>query len=402
MNCMWIRKINNPACCILLVVTVVMIAGGCSTYGKISSSPETTIVFEPEEGTYASMRIPALVLTKAGTLLAFCEGRIGTASDWAEMDLLMRRSTDGGKHWEPYQVIAPRQHKAPASNATPIVDSEGRIHLLYQRDYAQAYYTRSVDDGKTWSEPQDITYAFDAFKPEYDWKVLAPGPGHSIQLKNGRLLVAVWLADPAKLVPHRSHYPSRIATIYSDDTGRTWKRGALVPDGPSVKNPSETMAVQLDDGRVMLNIRHSSDIHQRGISYSADGISGWTIPTTDTALFEPICMASIIRVPANGIKQPAGLLFINPDSRDLRGDLPKYPRKNLTAKVSFDEGKHWPVRRVLDTAAAGYNDVAVSKEGMVYCLYETNTVGKGWNYSLVLKRFPLAWITGSRKKAKTP
>ncbi|WP_317170703.1 sialidase family protein [Paraflavitalea devenefica] len=340
-------------------------------------------------GSYASMRIPALVLTKQGTLLAFCEGRVGTASDWAEMDMLMRRSTDGGKTWEPMVVIAPRQGMMPTSNATPIVDANGTIHLLYQRGYANAYYTKSADDGKTWSPAVDITYAFEAFKPEYNWQVLAPGPGHSIQLINGRLLVPVWICDPAKLTPHKSHYPSRVATIYSDDTGRTWKRGAILPD-TGIKNPSETMAVQLEDGRVMLNIRHSGDSHRRGVSYSPDGISGWTVPVLDTALYEPVCMASIIRVNDKG---RSALLFSNPDTRLA----PKPPRKNLTVKLSYDDGQNWPIQQVIDTSFAGYSDLAVDKEGTVYCLYETNTVGQGWNYSLVLKRFTVDWIKKRKK-----
>lgn len=367
---------------------VMVLLQGCRTSRlSVSKAPATTIVFEPSGG-YASMRIPALVLTKQGTLLAFCEGRVGTASDWAEMDMLMRRSTDGGKTWEPMVVIAPRQGIMPTSNATPIVDANGAIHLLYQRGYANAYYTKSTDDGKTWSPAVDITYAFEAFKPEYNWQVLAPGPGHSIQLKNGRLLVPVWICDPAKLTPHKSHYPSRIATIYSDDTGRTWKRGAILPD-TGIKNPSETMAVQLEDGRVMLNIRHSGDSHRRGVSYSPDGISGWTIPVLDEELYEPVCMASIIRVNDKG---RSALLFSNPDTRLA----PKPPRKNLSVKLSYDEGQSWPIQQVIDTSFAGYSDLAVEKDGTIYCLYETNTVGQGWNYSLVLKRFTVEWI--KRKK----
>lgn len=371
---------------ILLLVAGVLIAYGCKTAGvaRGQSGVTTTVVFEPS-GEYASMRIPALVLSKQGTLLAFCEGRIGTSSDWADMDMLLRRSTDGGKTWEPIQVIAPRQGGMPTSNATPIVDGNGTIHLLYQRGYANAYYTRSTDDGKTWSPAVDITYAFEAFRPEYNWQVLAPGPGHSIQLNNGRLLVPVWLCDPAKLLPHKSHYPSRIATIYSDDTGRTWKRGALLPDVAGIKNPSEHMAVQLSDGRVMLNIRHSGDSHRRGISYSPDGISRWTDPVADDELFDPVCMASIIRVNDKG---RSALLFSNPDSRHI----PKTPRKHLTIKLSYDEGQSWPIQKVVDTSFSGYSDLAVDKKGTVYCLYETNTTKKGWYYSLVLKRFTVDWI----------
>ena len=358
----------------------------CST-SKLSSGnvvQDSSIVFEPVNG-YASMRIPALVMTKKGTLLAFCEGRIGTSSDWADMDLLMRRSTDKGKSWEPHIVIAPREGNKPTSNPTPIVDSDGTIHLLYQRDYARAYYTQPKDDGKTWSKAVDISYAFDAFKPEYDWKVLAPGPGHAIQLKNGRLLAPVWLADPVKLVPHRAHGPSCVATIYSDDLGKTWKRGEIVADNsPELKNPNETMAVQLDDGRVMLNMRNPSKERLRSISYSEDGATNWTKPVFDDELFEPTCMAGLIKMPDVKAGKSA-LIFSNPDSRNI----PKHPRKNLTVKVSLDQGQSWPFQKVINEGPSGYSDLAVDTDGTVYCLYETNTVAQGWNYSLVLKKFKL-------------
>lgn len=364
---------------------IMLLLAGCRAGRAVSQSgPVTSVVFEPS-GDYAAMRIPALVLTQKGTLLAFCEGRIGNASDTTDMDMLMRRSTDGGKSWEPAIVIAPRQTGA-TSNPTPVVDKEGTIHLLYQRQYTRAYYTRSIDDGKTWSTAADITYAFEAFRSEYNWQVLAPGPGHAIQLTNGRLLVPVWLRTPKAIIPERTY---RVAVVYSDDAGATWKGGAILPDVPAVKNANESMAVQLDDGRVMMSIRNNGTARRRGVSYSADGISNWTVPVTDDELFEPVCMASIIRA-SHQRDGKSRLLFINPDSRDI----PKHPRRNLTARISYDEGQSWPVRKVIDTASAGYSDIAVSSKGTVYCLYEANTIGKGWNYSLVLKRMDLAWIEG--------
>lgn len=376
-----------------IFTSVIIINAGCKTL-KTSSYKQplfdSTIVFEPKEGAYASVRIPALVVTPKGTLLAFAEGRVGSASDWAEMDLIMRRSTDGGKTWEANKVVSPRQGISPNGNPAPIVDKEGNIHLVFQRDYAVAYYTTSTDDGITWSSPVDITYAFNAFRPEYNWKVLASGPGHAIQLKNGRLLVPVWLADSEKLQPHRSHYPSCVATIYSDDSGKTWKRGAIVVDNsPKIKNPNETMAVELEDGRVMLNIRNPSDIHQRAVSYSPDGISNWSEVTFDEELYEPVCMASIIKVSAKDKGGKSRMLFVNPDTRND----PKPPRQNLTAKLSYDEGKNWTVQKVINPGASGYSDLAVGADGTIYCLYETNTVSKGFNYSLVLKRFNVAWLT---------
>jgi sialidase-1 len=368
---------------------VVMVNCGWKITKPLSpkSLPDSTVVFVPG-GEYASMRIPALVITKKGTLLAFCEARIGTASDWADMDMLMRRSTDGGKTWEPQVVLAGREGGKPTSNPTPIVDDQGNIHLLYQRDYARAYYIQSKDDGKTWSDAIDITYAFDAFKPEYDWKVLAPGPGHAIQLKNGRLLVPVWLSDPDKLVPRRSHGPSCVATIYSDDLGKTWKRGDIVANNSAeLKSPNETMAVQLDDGRVMLNMRSPSEVHRKAISFSLDGSSNWTKPVFDDELFEPVCMSSILKVTPGKKASKSVLVFSNPDSRDI----PKHPRKNLTVKLSFDNGETWPVQKVLNKGPSGYSDLAADAD-VIYCLYETNKESEGWNYTIVLKRFTLDWV----------
>ncbi len=347
---------------------------------RVAAQVDVT-VFEPTPGQYSSTRIPALVLTKKGTLLAFAAGRIESASDWADMDLLVRRSEDGGSTWAPIQVVAERAGSKPTDNPTPIVGDDGTVHLLYQRDYAYAYYTQSTDDGLTWSPAVNITPTFEAFKSDYDWKVLAPGPGHSIQLENGRLLVPVWLANSDKLKPHRSHRPSRIATIYSDDNGNTWQRGAMVSDAEGFKNPSETMAVQLSDGRVMLSIRNESEKRRKGVSYSKSGISDWTAPAYDEGLFEPTCMSSII---ATRYKGKDYLLFLNPDSEDI----PKHPRQNLTLKVSDDDGKTWSVEHVVNEGISGYSDLAVGPDGTIYCLFETK-LNPTDNWSLVLRRLTM-------------
>jgi len=389
----FILALKRSLLVVALIGFVMFYHSGCVTINKVSYKQplfDSTVVFEPQEGVYASIRIPALIITTKGTLLAFAEGRVGTASDWSEMDLLLRRSTDDGKTWEPNKIIAPRSGKSPTSNATPILSKDGTIHLLYQRDYARAYYTQSTDDGVTWSAPVDITATFEAFRPEYNWNVLAPGPGHAIQLKNGRLIVPVWLAASEKLTPKRNHYPSCVATIYSDDLGKTWKRGAIVANNSlTIKDPNESMVVALEDGRVMLSIRSPSEIRRKAVAYSPDGISNWSEITFDDELYEPICMSSIINVSTKSNSDKSRLLFINPDTRDN----PKPPRMNLTAKLSYDEGQRWTVQKVINPGASGYSDVAIGADGTIYCLYETNTVGTGFNYSLVLKRFNLTWLT---------
>lgn len=379
---MIMNKIIKKAQVISGIVFISLIVVSSTFAQKYIETDESVAipVLDTKDHPYSSLRIPALVVTQKGTLLAFAAGRIDSGSDWADMDLVMRRSVDGGNTWQPLQVIAQRENKTPVDNPTPFVGLDGTIHLVYQRDYARAFYTSSKDDGRTWSPAMDITAAFDDFKDEYDWKVLAPGPGHSIQLGNGRLIVPVWLADSDVEEPHRSHRPSRIATIYSDDNGSTWKRGELIPDMPGFKNPSETMAVELSDGRVMLNIRNESAERRRGVSYSEDGISGWTKPEYVEELFEPICMASIIRVNDKGSDRYQ--LFVNPDSKEI----PKHPRRNLTIKLSADEGKTWSVAQVLNEGVSGYSDLAIDDNGTVYCLYETRMENdKG--VSLYLKKF---------------
>jgi sialidase-1 len=377
-------------------VSVICLAGLLGVAGFISGFADapkhsakdikdSVVVFEPAAGKYSSLRIPALVISKKGTLLAFAAGRIESGSDWADMDLLLKRSEDKGKTWGEIQVVAKRDKMAPTDNPVPIVGSDGVIHLIYQRDYARAYHISSKDDGLTWSEPNDITPVFDAFKSEYDWKVLAPGPGHGIQLKNGRMVIPVWLANSDKMTPHRSHRPSRVAVIYSDDQGRTWQRGGMVPEAEGFINPSETMAVELKDGSVMLSIRNESTKRRKGVSYSKDGAGNWSGPTYEDDLFESICMSSIIRYP----KKKGVLLFSNPDSENI----PKYPRENLTIKMSKNDGKTWPVEKVLNPGSSAYSDLAVGDDGTIYCIYETKVSPKGKELKLVLKTFTLDWLT---------
>lgn len=275
---------------------------------------------------------------------------------------------------------------------------DGTIHLLFARDYARAFYTQSKDDGLTWTEPKDITDVFDQFKTEYNWNVVAPGPGHGIQLKNGRLLAPVWLAKSAT-TPKRVHHPSCVVTVYSDDNGITWKRGAIVADSSEyVKNPNESMAVQLNDGRVMLMMRNPGNPHRKSITYSADGSSNWSRPEYNNDLFEIPCMASIVRV--SEAKEGAGvnrIVFVNPDSEHIE----KTPRRNLTAKLSYDEGKTFPVERVLNPGASGYSDLAVGADGTIYCLYETNnSAGKDFKYTLVLQSFNIGWLTNGKDRLK--
>src|SRR5581483_4992340 len=156
----------------------------------------------------------------------------------------------------------------------------------------------------------EITAAFEEFRSHYDWKVLATGPAHGIQLKTGRLVVPVWLSTGTGGHAHR---PSVTATIYSDDHGKTWQRGDIaVPNTNEWMIPNETVIVELADGGVMLNVRSESLAHRRIVTVSRDGATGWSKPRFDDALLEPICMASIVRFSKRPDHDKNRIVFANP------------------------------------------------------------------------------------------
>lgn len=362
-----------------------------------SAPPEPVRIdlFEGGTGGYVTYRIPAVVVTSKGTLLAFCAAR-KDYGDWADIDIAMRRSTDGGKTWDAMRIIADGG-KPPADNPTPIVDRKtGAVHFLYQVNYAQVLYIRTDDEGKTFSKPVDITATVEKFRPEYSWTVVAPGPGHAIQLSSGRLVVPIWMS------PDHSHRPSEVATIYSDDGGKTWVRGEILPR--KLHHPSEHAAIELADGRVMLNIRNEGEEHLRAASFSRDGATGWSAPELLKPLYEPVCMASLLRLSRKPAQKKNRILFANPDSSALSGEVQsKYKmrqRENLTVRLSYDEGLTWPVARTLEPGRSGYSDLAVGQDGTIYCLYERGIADNGRfvNKNLGFARFTLEWLTNGKDK----
>ena len=372
-------------------------------------------LFTADTAGYELYRIPGLVVTQKGTLLAYAEARKGGQGDWGSIDIVLRRSVDGGKQWSAQQVIAkvPGQiSKNPAAlaqnlastgavtynNPIAITDQKsGTVHFLFCLEYMRAFYTRSDDDGTTFSEPVEITSAFNEFRPEYDWKVLATGPGHGIQLSNGRLLVPVWLSLGTGGHAHR---PSVVSTIYSDDGGASWHRGEIaVPNTEEFINPSETAAVELADGRVMLNVRTESKRHRRVIVTSADGATGWSAPRYQEELVEPICFGSIAALTPASTEKSGRLLFVNPDNL-LNGDSEGTPgkgrdRRKLTVQLSENNGETWSAKKVIDDGWAGYADINVGPGNAIYCLYERGGIGDEHfrSTALTLVHFDLSWIT---------
>jgi len=358
----------------------------------LAADVKKTDLFVGGEGGYAAYRIPGIVCTGGGTLLAYCEARRDGAADWGAIDVLARRSTDGGATWEPPRKLFSPPEEAKANPVAPqrkaggitmnnpvaIADvARGVVHFLYCVEYNRCFYARSDDRGKTFARPVEITPTFETFREDYDWKVIATGPGHGIRLTSGRLVVPVWMST-STAGPHR---PSCVATVYSDDGGKTWERGAIVVAPPALANPSETAVAELGDGRVMLNIRNESGPRQRAVCVGPDGAKGWGPPHLEPALPDPVCMASLVR-------GGRWLLFSNLDN-------PSGPeRRNLTVRASDDDGKTWPRSRVLEPGPSAYSDLAADGAGNVYCLYERSATGPGGTRrsSLTFARFGIAWL----------
>lgn len=389
----------------LLVIAAAILAAGqavCSaqvTARRTADKPwfESANLWNARDGGYETYRIPGLVVTPRGSVLAYASARV-SPGDWSDIDVVMRRSTDGGQTWSASRVLV-GDTKGVTDNPVAIADAQtGAVHFLFQHDYERCYYMRSDDDGKSFSKPVDITDVFEKFRPEYDWHVIAPGVGHALQLKSGRLLVPVWMSTGVPLGPHqRAHRPSAVATIYSDDHGKTWNRGAIVLNTTQEwPNPSESMAVQLSDGRVMLNIRNESSRRRRLVSISPDGISNWSKPQFDEQLFEPICAASIIAAPQLGADNRPLLLFSNPDSEQIAGNgkMPYTARQFLTVRTSTDDGKTWATKKLIDPGVTGYSDLAVAPDGTIFILYESGSVNGSEtnNAHLILARFNRAWL----------
>ncbi|EEF62356.1 sialidase family protein [Pedosphaera parvula] len=364
-------------------------------------------LFKAGEEGHALYRIPGIVVTTNGTLLAYCEARKNSNSDWAESETFLRRSTDGGKTWEPPRQIAhfgPRLPRSPVAirrkagndtdqtvnNPVAIVDRQtGTVHFLYCVNYQKCFYLRSDDDGVTFSKPADISAAFESFRPAYDCNVIATGPGHGIQLSNGRLVVPVWISTGAK-----GHGPSVATTIYSDDHGRTWQHGEIAaPNTADWVEPNETIAMELADGGVMLNIRSASKPNRRLVTTSPDGATHWTKPHFDDALVEPVCMASLIRLSTMPANKTNRVLFSNPENlSSAKGN--EQPgahrdRRNLTIKLSYDEARSWPVHQTLEEGPSAYSDMAVLPDGTILCFYERQKL-------LTVARFNLEWLTGGK------
>jgi sialidase-1 len=328
-----------------------------------------------------------LLVTAKGSVLAFCEGRKTGSGDHGDLDLLMKRSTDGGRTWSPHRIAYEEggDAKITIGNPCPVVDATtGTIWLPFTRDNKAVLITSSADDGHTWSNPRDISKT--TMKPDWNW--VATGPGIGIQLvrglHKGRLLTPSDHKRPAAGggLEMNSHM------MFSDDHGRSWQISAPIQTGGN-----ECQVIERRDGTLLVNTRMQGDWQGwRGIATSSDGGATWTTIAQEKQLPCPKCQASLIRY------DDQRLLFSNPHPTPGTSDKPSGARVRLTVRSSTDDGRTWPVARVLHQGPSAYSSLARLPDGTILCLYEGGD-RKAYE-SLRLARFNLEWPTEGKNSSR--
>jgi sialidase-1 len=350
-------------------------------------------VFVSGEEGHKSYRIPAIVSLSNGTLLAFCEGRVHSAGDFGDINIVLKTSSDGGNSWSALKTVVDYD-KMQAGNPAPVVDlldpayPDGRIFLFYNtgnnhegevrkgHGLREVWYISSTDGGNSWSDPVNITLQTHrpnqpavnaAYSFSEDWRSYANTPGHAMQLQTGvykgRIFVA---ANHSAGDPQKQFEDYQAHGFYSDDHGKSFKLSETI----STPGGNEAIAAELSGGRLMLNARNQKgDIRSRIVALSSDGGVSWDSTYFDPQLPDPVCQGTILTI---GKKKKKNILaFCN--AADTKR------RDNLTLRISYDDGFSWSKAIPVDKGESpeqsdptAYSDIVQVNKKTIGVLYEKN------------------------------
>jgi len=348
---------------------------------------------------HKSYRIPAIIRLPNGVLLAFAEGRVNNAGDFGDINIVLKRSTDQGKTWSSLSTVVDYD-KLQAGNPAPVVDlldpkyPKGRIFLFYNtgnnhegevrkgNGLREVWYKTSVDAGRSWSEPVNITLQVHKpnqpnINPSYnfkeDWRHYANTPGHALQFTSqpykGRIYVA---ANHSQGTPIKNGADYFSHGFYTDNHGISFK----LCENVNLPGSNECSAAELSKGRLMLNARNQKgDIRARIVAVSKNGGETWDNIRFDHNLPDPVCEGTILNI---GKRKGNNILaFCNAADPN--------ERNNLTLRISTDEGKTWPLSYPIDknpsakeTDFTAYSDIVMTGKYEIGVLYEKN------NYSQIV------------------
>jgi sialidase-1 len=383
--------------CVCVCVVLLTIAG----LRIAAAEPVFSDVFVPASDGYKSIRIPAVIVTNTGTILAFAEGR-AASTDQAHNKIIQKSSSDGGATWSAVRLVAVDGDNS-LNNPTAVVERQsGRVFLMYQRipahlkehskniatgydgpDIYRNFLTGSDDDGKSWSTPLDVTAGT---KHATGATTIASGPGIGIQLERG--------PHKGRLVIPFNEGPYGIwndYAVFSDDRGASWKCGANVPGamttdakGAPRSQINEVQIAELSNGSLRLNARQFAGAKVRKTSISRDGGETWSAVEDVPDLRDPSCMGSVLRFSFAETGGKSILLYSGPDSTQ---------RENGTLHASFDEGATWPAKRVLYKEGFAYSVLTRLPNGNIGCLFEADKYAR-----IVFARVSMDWLMGEKGK----
>jgi len=362
-----------------------------------------TSVFEAGQEGYKIYRIPAVIKAANGDLLAFCEAREG--GDASKIDLVMKRSNDGGKSWGKLHVVQAADDyrslfgKNPppitVGNPAPVVDRldpqhPGRIWLPLTVENNLVFVIYSDDHGQTWSKRREITK--DVKREKWGW--YATGPVHSIQLTRGKYKGRLVIpcdhrvgsdgADAGWLGAH---------AVLSDDHGKTWRLGAIDDTYGDGLEANETTVVELNDGRLLFNTRDQKGKApgNRGVSWSKDGGESFESGDAEWKNFRPV--RGVIDPPVVQCSLHRAnkklILFAGPDENGPTGK----GRSDMRIRYSRNEGETWEDGPLIHVGPAAYSDMVLTKKNEMGVLFEAGDTGQRNAYQrIVFTRVNLAGL----------
>lgn len=324
-------------------------------YFTLAFCQEKVPVFVSGTEGHKSFRIPAIVGLPNGDLLAFCEGRVNGAGDFGDINIVLKRSSNGGKAWTALQTIVDAD-TLQAGNPAPVVDltdpayPNGRIFLFYNTGnnhegevrkgtgLREAWYKTSADNGRTWSEAVNITTQVHrprqpginaAYNFSEDWRSYANTPGHAMQFQGGRYRGRMFVAaNHSAGDPQKSFTDYAAHGYYTDDHGKTFLLSSTV----AIPGSNESTAAELGDGKLMMNSRNQKgDVRARIVSVSSNGGATWDSSYFDQTLPDPVNEGSLLTVDKKGTNNTVA--FCN--AADTRR------RDNLTLRISYNNGQTW-------------------------------------------------------------
>ncbi|GAA2499373.1 sialidase family protein [Streptomyces longisporus] len=370
----------------LLAATVLLTPLTALAPAHAATGCTLSVPYVSGEGGYDTYRIPATVTTGRGTVLAFAEGRLGGAGDTGNIDVVLRRSGDGGCTWGPLQVVAAGKGDTRGNPASVVDPRTGAVVLLTsynsgavteaqimrgevtEEQGRRVFVQRSRDDGRHFTPPRDIT---DEVKPP-GWRWYATGPGHAVALTRGphagRLVVpanhsAAPPAGSADTGQEARYYGAH--ALYSDDGGRSWRLGFVDSSYDGAHNANESSAAQLPDGRLYFSARdqNGARLGNRLDTYSGDGGESLERPyaVQPTLNDVPVVQGSVLQL--TGHKAP--LLFSGPSVPTAR--------RAMAVWRSEDGGGTFTKVLTVSALPAAYSDLVQVDRGTVGLLYETGS-----------------------------